>query len=588
MQDFVFGTLATDELRIEFVRARRAGVTHAHARRPRDPLPGQPVTLELTVGPGHPLDSARVEWWVDQNPGFTERPGFWSASPMELVDLEWDMLLWGYVRRFRVTLPGQTAGSILHYRLAAFSEDGTEVYADGGCEYACYIADDPAPEWARDAVIYHIFVDRFNPGQGRAWKHPTSPAGFYGGTLQGVTEKLDYVATLGANVIWLSPIFPSPSHHGYDATDLFEIEPRLGTKADLRHLLEQAHARGMRVLLDLVPNHWSSLHATFQDAIKHPDSIYRDWYNFTHWPDQYETFFGVQDLPQINLNYPAARQHMLEAVKYWLEFGVDGYRVDYALGPAPSFWAYFRQVTRTTKPDSWTFGEVVEPSETQRNFEGGLDGCLDFILLDGLRQAFAFRSWDAARLADFLTRHEAFFPASFSRPSFLDNHDMNRFLWAAGNDQRWLRLAALCQFTLSGQPIIYYGTEVGLSQERDVRQDGRGLPEESRLPMLWGNAQDSDLLAYYRQLVSLRQGHPALRQPGLQVMHAQGGLLAYARQELLVCLNLGKQAGELRLPEQCNRPQVLLHANQPPTLRQANAGTWLASLSPFSGALIKA
>jgi glycosidase len=165
---------------------------------------------------------------------------------------------------------------------------------------------------------------------------------------------------------------------------------------------------------------------------------------------------------------------------------------------------------------------------------------------------------------------------------------MNRFLWAAGNDQRRLRLAAFCQFTLPGQPIIYYGTEVGLSQERDVRQAGRGLPEESRLPMLWGSAQDTDLLAYYRQLVSLRRAYPALRQPGLDIIHAQGHLLAYTRKDLLVCLNLGENPDALRLPMRDASPQVLLQANQSPALRQVADSEWILSLPGLSAALIKA
>jgi glycosidase len=587
MEDFVFGTLATDDQRAQFIRKRRAGVSHAHARQPLDPQPGQPITLDLTVGPHYPLDQARVEWMVDQGPGFAEKPGFWNEIPMECVGVEWDMLVWGYVRRFRATLPGQPECSLLRYRLVAFSEDKQTVYADDGTEYTCFIADDPPPEWTRQAVIYQVFVDRFFPGEGKRWLKPDSPSGFYGGTLRGVIDKLDHIIELGANVIWLTPIFPSPSHHGYDATDLFEIEPRLGTKADLRELLDQAHACGIRVLLDYVPNHWSWRHITFKDATNYHHSPYRDWYTFTDWPNRYENFFGVRDLPQINLNNPAAREYMLKAVRYWLEFGVDGYRVDYAVGPTPGFWGYFRRATRTSRPDSWTFGEVVEPSDSQRNFEGGLDGCLDFILLEGLRNAFAFGKWDAERLADFLTRHTDYFSPTFSRPSFLDNHDMNRFLWAAGDDKRRLRLAALCQLTLPGQPVIYYGTEVGLSQERDVRQDGRGLPEESRLPMTWGRQQDHKLFEYYCRLVALRKAHNALSQPGLRVIYAKGHLLAYARDDFLVCLNLGSQLGELSLPYPADGLKVLIEANRSPDLGKGADGRLLLTLPAMSGALIQ-
>jgi cyclomaltodextrinase len=554
MNDFIFGTLATQELRLALTRSRLAGVTHIQKRTPRDPLPGEPIILKLSTGPDQPGDTAWVYWTSDGTDpqgshGLAEQG---HVTRMEFTGESWEMLLWGYVRHFSITLPGLPDGSVLRYRLSAAGAGGLEVFADQGAYYACYIADDSTPEWTRNAVIYQIFVDRFNPGTGQDWFKPEYPSGFYGGRIRGITEKLDYISELGANVLWLTPIFPSPSHHGYDATDLFEVEPRLGTKADLKELLDAAHQRGMRVLLDFVPNHWSHLHATFQDAVHNPESPYRDWYTFKHWPDEYESFFGVKELPQVNLRNPAARQSMLDAVAYWLDFGVDGYRVDYALGPTPDFWADFRRVTRSVKPDCWTFGEVVEPSDAQLSFEGGLDGCLDFILLEGLRRALAFNQWTGAQLADFLVRHEGFFPVSFSRPSFLDNHDMNRFLWAAGGDKRRLRLAALCQFVLPGPPILYYGTEIGLSQERDVRQGSLGLPEESRLPMLWGSEMDLMLLADYQALTGLRKDLRVLQEAGMRVLMADDNSLLFQRGEcakgVCVALNLSEQPRLIPLP----------------------------------------
>ncbi|HNT23784.1 MAG TPA: glycoside hydrolase family 13 protein [Anaerolineales bacterium] len=560
--DFVFGTLATDELRTNLVRTRRAGVTHLQARRPRDPLPGQPIELELTVGPAYPLEQAWVYWTNDgcDPAGSLGQAQGGQATPMQVTGVEWDTQVWGYVRHFRATLPGQADGTVLRYRISAAWGSQAEMWADGGAFYACYIADDPTPAWTRQAVVYQIFVDRFFPGQGSDWKQPDGPAGFYGGTLRGITEKLDHISELGANVLWLTPVFPSPSHHGYDATDYFEIEPRLGSKQDLQQLLAAAHSRGMRVLLDFVPNHWSWGHPSFQEAIRDSKSPYHHWYTFTHWPDQYETFFGVRDLPQINLRHAPARQHLLDAAAYWLKLGVDGYRVDYAVGPAPDFWAEFRRATRQACPDSWTFGEVVEPPDSQLNFEGGLDGCLDFGLLEAFRQGFAFGNWNAGQVGAFLARHMAYFPETFSRPSFLDNHDMNRFLWAARGDERRLRLAALCQFTLPGAPVIYYGTEVGLSQVRDVRQDGRGLPEESRLPMLWGEAQNIALLDFYKDLVAFRRRHVTLGEGSFEAMPVQDDVLAYRRGELVVVLNLSQEKRSLTLPGGQGR---LLFASQP-------------------------
>jgi glycosidase len=544
MQDFIFGTLADDVTRIKHQRALWRGITHRQARSPLAPAPNQPVVVELTLGPEQAFDQAWVYWSTDGlDPiGSGGKAQHGSVTEMQLVETDWNVVEWGYQRRYRATIPGQPAGTVVRYFISVTAPGKSEQLADDGKYYAWYVSDAPPPIWSRSAVVYQIFVDRFYPGEGRNWQKPSSPRGFYGGTIRGITEKLHYIQHLGANVLWLSPIFPSPSHHGYDATDFFSIEPRLGTKEDLRQLLDSAHQRGMRVLLDFVPNHWSNLHPNFQEAIANQDSPYVDWYTFRTWPDDYATFFGVKTLPQINLRYPAARQHVLDAAAHWLEFGVDGYRVDYALGPTPDFWADFRRVTLEARPDCWTFGEVVEPSDSQRNFHGLLNGCLDFMLLEAIRQTFTFHEWDTDRFLSFLDRHEAYFPPDFSRPSFLDNHDMNRYLWAAQGDKVSLKLAALCQFSLIGQPVIYYGTEVGLSQERDVRQGGRGLLEEARLPMLWQQDQDLDLLAFYRKLIATRLQEPTLQYGTRRSLAAPRGVIAYERQldnhSLVTMLNL--------------------------------------------------
>lgn len=590
MDDFIFGTLATDEKRLAHLRDGWSGVTHRQQRSPRDPSPGQPVKLVLTTGPAHSGERAWVYWTTDGSDpkGAHGTATNGHATAMQLTGEEWNVVLWDYICRFEVTLPGQPDGTVLRYRLSAETLRAGEVFADGGAYYAAYIANDPPPDWAQDAVVYEIFVDRFYPGEERAWMRPRDPTGFYGGTLSGVVRKMDYLSELGVNVLYLSPIFPSPSHHGYDSVEMFDIEPRLGTKADFRVLLDEAHRRGMRVILDYVPNHVSNEHPIFQQASTDPHSAFREWFIFEHWPDEYATFFGVKTLPQVNLRYPPARDYILDVARHWLEFGVDGYRVDYAAGPSPDFWAEFRRVTRATKPGCWTFGEMVYPSDDQLALEGGMDGCLDFILLEALRQTFAYDRWSAARFAAFLDRHEAYFPFSFSRPSFLDNHDMNRFLWAAEGDTRRLRLAALCQFSLAGPPIIYYGTEVGLSQKRDVRQDGFGRPHESRLPMLWGNQQNAALLAYYRDLIRVRHQQPALRRGTRERLYADTNAVAFARRlgsdEVVTALNVLSDPYEFRLPRVLR--QTLLTSDERCRARIEGAETVL-TLPGLSGLMLK-
>jgi glycosidase len=553
MDDFIFGTLATDAARSAAVRAKRAGVTHDHRRTPRDPGPGEAVKIEVKVGPAQPYGRVRVYWTNDgSDPEIAaeSRSHATHVTPLTAAGAEWDTELWGYVRVFRGEIPGQAAGTVVRYRAAA-GAGGEETAADGGTTYGYYVDDDPPPDWAKDAVVYQIFADRFyEPGADKPRVAP-KPSLLGSGTLPGITAKLDYVAGLGANCLWLTPIFPSPSYHGYDASDLFDIHPRLGTKADLRALLDEAHAREMRVLLDFVPNHWSDQHTSFAAAKRDPEGPYGEWYTWDDSPAGYKTFFGVKDLPQINLRHGPAREHVLEAARYWLEFGVDGYRVDYSIGPTPDFYADFRRVTRAARPDCWTFGEAIDTPDGQRAFEGGLDGTLDFMLLEAMRETFGFGRWTAQRFGDFLDRHEAYFPATFSRPSFLDNHDMNRFLWMAQGNRRRLKLAAMCQFALAGPPIIYYGTEAGLSQERDIRQGGWALHEEARLPMVWGAAQDDELLTFYRALGRLRREWAALRRGARTTLAAEANVLAFRRGEgsgaVVTALNTGDQSATLTL-----------------------------------------
>jgi glycosidase len=606
--DFVFGTLATDELRLAHLRAARGGVAHDHRIEPADPRPGEPVAVRVSLGPRVAASRVTCYYTADGAEPAGQRGIATAGEAVELArtGVAWDTLLWGYVEEWSGIIPPQPDGTLVRYRIEAWSEvsaapisqplapamesgpegshwaseiagvaggerpaglhpDDEQLFAFPGApplwpirrrgSYAYHVDDERVPDWLRDAVIYHVFVDRFATAERRAFAEPATLGGFFGGTLRGAVERLDYIADLGANCIWLSPLFPSPSHHGYDATDYAGVEPRLGSDEDLRELVEAAHARGIRVVLDYVVNHISHEHPIFQRALADEASPEAGWFTFTRWPGEYLSFFGVPELPQIDSDAPPAREYMIAHARHWLERGVDGFRLDYANGPSHAFWSAFRAATRAAKPDSVTFGEVVETAALLRSYAGRLDGCLDFLLLQALRQFFAFGGITASAFDSFLRRHLAFFPDDFVLPSFLDNHDMNRFLWVVGGDTRKLKLAALCQFTLPHPPIVYYGTEVGLSQRRDVRYtDGSGHPEESRLPMLWGDAQDGALLDFYRRLVALRRATPALWRGRRATLLADdtAGLYAYRcdhyAQAAIVVLNNGGHTQRFTLP----------------------------------------
>lgn len=545
MNEFIFGTLATSEKRVAAWREQREGVWHGHQLLPIAPQAGDEPIVQVTVGVPASISRLLCEIWQPEPMTFE----------LHLDRVEWDLIGWRYVQIWTGKMPAFPPTTIVRYTLTAYPINGQPIPADKGELFSYRVGEAAEPKWAAEAVIYQIFPDRFSPGEGQSW-HPTSNlSDIFGGTLSGIIEKLDYIADLGFNCIWLNPFFPDHTHHGYHATDYFAVNPRLGTMAQMQELVNQAHARGMRVLLDFVANHWGSGHATFQAALADETSEYHDWYFWEEWPHQYKTFFGVRDLPKVNVNHSAARDYLLQAAHFWLaEVGFDGYRLDHAHGVTHDFWVAFRQVVKAAKPDAWIFGEIIESPVLLRTYQGRLDGCLDFLLLQALRDTFAFRTMDLVTFDQFLQSHEAFFPEGYSRPSFLDNHDMNRFLWLVGGDVRRLKLAALCQFTLAGTPVVYYGTEVGLSQERDIRQaDGRAVMEECRLPMVWGEEQNKELHDFYRQLIHFRRAHPVLWRGKRQTVYLdeRAGIYAYTRsndqETLLILLNLNEQPHDLTI-----------------------------------------
>jgi glycosidase len=327
-----------------------------------------------------------------------------------------------------------------------------------------------------------------------------------------VAEKLDYISDLGATCLWLSPIFPSPTHHGYDATDYERVEPRLGGDDALRELTSAAHSRGVRIILDLVCNHLSDKHPIFLDALANPQSPYREWFEFNDSAIGYRTYFGVRSMPRINLTNPDARRWMLDIARYWLrEFHVDGFRLDHAVGPDLDFWSDFWTACKREQPEVLCFGEMVEPPHILRRYVGRMDGALDFILAEAFRRNFAQKKNQEEAFETFLDQHLSYFPGEFLMFNFLDNHDMDRFLYIAGGDKRLLTQAASMQMLLPGPPIIYYGTEVGLSQPRGkVREIGL---ESSRMEMLWGEQQDGDLLRFYKDIIRQRsEVKPWIRQ----------------------------------------------------------------------------
>jgi cyclomaltodextrinase len=523
IEDYFFGPYVTpQEWRLRYVA--KNGVQHASEIRPRDPQPGDAVTLCITTDAALPISQVAVYYTTDGS----EPVGAWGVAERGAVvrakaGAATDGALGGTrVRRWEAILPGQPDGTLVRYRIDAWSEadparcwvaDAQDYLATpipAGREFSYHVDRRQPPGWLQDAIIYQIFVDRFAAAHDQPpIRDPGSITDFYGGTLRGITEKLDYLADLGVNCLWLSPVMASPTYHGYDFTSYSDVEPRLGTNADLRELITQAHARNIRVLLDFVANHTSHAHPAFV-ASQHDASVPEAaWYTFDPtYHNGYLSYYQVSSMPVLATDRPAVREFLVAAARAWLsEFGADGLRLDHASGPTHAFWTFFQERIKEVAPDALTLGEVTGGMTDIVTFSGRLDAVMDFPLAKVTRQTFAQRTLALADLLQYLERHMAEFPATLGQVHLLDNHDMYRFAWLAENDTRRLMLALVFLLALPGAAVIYYGTEVGLSQ----RQGPSGKDAYAREPMPWDGIQQNALHAHTRWLLRMRQQRAELR-----------------------------------------------------------------------------
>lgn len=536
--DFFFSDYDTP-LERRWRAALEGGLAHCSRILPADPDPDAPVALLFASDARLPIDRIAVYYTTDGTEPMgahgVARVG--SVTLAEPLGVERDAETGIEVRRWRAALPAQPEGTLVRYCAEGWStgqpahasasasrtdwwadeEDPVSLPVSTGRVFAYSVDRHRPPDWLTDAVIYHVFVDRFSTATGELPLRKNGPiADIFGGTLYGVRERLDYIEALGANCLWLSPVFESPSYHGYDVTDYRHVALRLGGDDALHALVHAAHARGMRVLLDFAPNHTSHLHPAFVDARANPRGPYFSWYSIDGWPPHgYRSYGDVPSMPQLATDQPEVQRYLSEVALHWLEeFDVDGFRLDHVGGPSHAFWAVLHRAIKERFPDAATLGEISEPYEGIASYAGRMDGFMDFPLAGTLRDVFGRRTTPLGVLLHALEERSARLPQGMAPALLLDNHDMHRFLWIADGDKARLQLATICQMMLPGTPIIYYGTEVGLSQDEDAFLENA----YARAPMLWGEAQDRALLEHHQRLLALRASHPALRHGELLVV----------------------------------------------------------------------
>jgi glycosidase len=375
-----------------------------------------------------------------------------------------------------------------------------------------------APEWLHDAVFYQILPDRFangdpsiDPPDVVPWDSKPTRTNFFGGDLKGIEQRLDHVVSLGANAIYLNPVFEADTNHRYDAKDYFSIDHRLGTLGDFRRFLAASHGQNVKVVLDGVFNHAGDGHPHFQDVVaQEARSDYVNWFSVADFPvagdpePNYRTFAGCWNLPKWNIFNPKVREHHLDVARHWLELGIDGWRLDVPwLVPSP-FWSRFRETVKGIDEDAYIVAE--EWREPEQWLQGDrCDGTMNYTMRALLLGFTADRTIDAFELAHGMNELRDRIPAGFRHGmlNLLGSHDTERVL--TRHKRNWGRclLGHALMFLSEGAPMVYYGDEIGLKGANDPG---------CRAAMPWDEARwDHRLLEGMRALAELRSATAALR-----------------------------------------------------------------------------
>ena len=417
---------------------------------------------------------------------------------------------------------------------------------------------DPMPAWARGAVGYQIFPDRFRregPAEDglEPWNSNRVQSEFrFGGNLQGIRAAVPYLKELGVQFIYTTPIFLSDSAHRYNTFDYYKIDPLLGTEADLKALCDDLHQNGMRLVLDGVFNHSGLGFAPFVDAQANgAKSAYADWFFFDGSEEcGYRTFSHERYMPKLNLRNDACAEYFLQVGQYWMEHcGIDGWRLDVSPEVWPDFWRRYHAMMKRVNPDSLMIAECWDDSREWLTQGDAFDSTMHYVLSRNLWKRFCHQSLTLPAFDAAVNDAAMLYPQRTQDVlwTFLGSHDTQRMLTRAGGDVRMLHAASFFQFTFMGAPILYYGDELAMEG---------GADPDNRRPMRWDTVEGNPTRAHFQRLAALRAAHEALRIGVFRTWRAEAdGLYAYERftddEHLLCVLNTGKEtlAAQVALPE---------------------------------------
>ncbi len=474
-----------------------------------------------------------------------------------------------YFYYFRIYKPEDS------FRLFKYGSD-TNMEAGDRWQITCTPKDFTTPDWAKGAVIYQVFPDRFcRSGEtdlqgkltpytvhkdwdeevdwmpdacGKVWNND-----FFGGNFRGITEKMDYIASLGTTILYLNPISKSFSNHRYDTYDYKTPDPMLGTAEDFRILCDTAHRYGIRVVLDGVYSHTGSDSVYFQDACASPDSPFYSWYTFYEYPHKYNSWWGFDTLPTVNKTDPAFLDYIIRnedsVVAHWLNLGADGFRLDVVDELPDSFVLQLKNRIREIKSDALLIGEVWEDASNKISYDirrryfadGELDSCMNYPFRTAILNFIKGRD-DGRWLKETVMGIAENYPPQVlaCNMNLLGSHDTPRILTALVDDfqgsreeyarrkltpgQRQtatelLRIASFLQYALPGAPSIYYGDEVGMEGHKDPF---------NRRTYPWGQ-EDQTLLDHYKSLGDLRKTEEALRLGDITFFRFDSGRLGFSR-----------------------------------------------------------